>query len=143
MITLKKAWKIILVVILVVVRLTVVPLIQFAALFFMPFPIAYIAGEVQRYQIRSEVFEYVLENKAELEQGISFGYAHFVYATAGLAPTASSEYGYFYSTSHTYGRHCYKYKTGYRMDNYLNDEADWYYEEQICENWFYYEIHDG
>lgn len=24
-----------------------------------------------------------------------------------------------------------------------DDSTDWYYSERICENWFYYEIHDG
>jgi len=29
------------------------------------------------------------------------------------------------------------------VDGYPDDPTDWYYMERICENWFYYEVHDG
>lgn len=138
----KKITKIIVAFLLIPVIL-ISPLMLFYGVFFAGLPVVYIAGQIERNQIRDEVFEYVLENHAVLEQSISGGYKNFVHETTGLAPTASSEYGYFYSTSNNYGEYGYRYKNGYRMDAYLDDDFDWYYEEQICENWYYYEIHDG
>ena len=35
------------------------------------------------------------------------------------------------------------YRHGYRTYGIPDEDTDWYYEERICENWFYYEIHDG
>lgn len=131
----KAVLKILLIVIIVVSILFLLLLSPFIAADFL--------GRIQNNKIRNEIFDYVLENQAELEQSISGGYKNFVYTTTGLTPTVSAEYGFFYSTSNNYGKYGYKYKTGYRMDAYLDDDFDWYYEERICENWYYYEIHDG
>ena len=134
-IAVKAVLKILLIVIIVVSILFLLLLSPFIAADFL--------GRIQNNKIRNEIFDYVLENQAELEQSISGGYKNFVYTTTGLTPTVSAEYGLFYSTSNNNGKYGYKYKTGYRMDAYLDDDFDWYYEERICENWYYYEIHDG
>ena len=104
----KKILKIIATLLLIPVIL-ISPLILFYGVFFASLPIAYIAGQIESNQIRDEIFEYVLENHAVLEQSISGGYKSFVHETTGL-PTASIEYGYFYSTSNNYGKYGYKYK---------------------------------
>ena len=138
----KKAWKIIFVVILVVLRLTVVPLVQCAALFFMPLPIVYIAGQVERNQIRDEIFEYVIENKDEIELKNPALRQEFYYKPTGLS-ISGVEYGYVYNPRNDFSYGGEKYRNGYRTYGIPDEDTDWYYEERICENWFYYEIHDG
>lgn len=138
----KKAWKIIFVVILVVLRLTVVPLVQCVALFFMPLPIVYIAGQVERNQIRDEIFEYVIENKDEIELENPALRQEFYYKPTGLS-ISGVEYGYIYNPRNDFSYGGEKYRTGYRTYGIPDEDTDWYYEERICENWFYYEIHDG
>ena len=138
----KKAWKIIFVVILVVLRLTVVPLVQCAALFFMPLPIVYIAGQVERNQIRNEIFEYVIENKDEIDLENPALRQEFYYKPTGLS-ISGVEYGYVYNPRNDFSYGGEKYRNGYRTYGIPDEDTDWYYEERICENWFYYEIHDG
>ena len=138
----KKAWKIIFVVILVVLRLTVVPLVQCAALFFMPLPIVYIAGQIERNQIRDEIFEYVIENKDEIVLKNPALRQEFYYKFIGLS-IGGVEYGYVYNPRNDFSYGGEKYQNGYRTYGIPDEDTDWYYEERICENWFYYEIHDG
>lgn len=138
----KKAWKIIFVVILVVLRLTVVPLVQCAALFFMPLPIVYIAGQVERNQIRDEIFEYVIENKDELEQTDAEHRQYFEYADKGFIDSGVI-YGYFYSPHDEYQNYTRAYRNGYLRYGSPNSGEDWCYFEKICDNWYYYEEHYG
>lgn len=96
----------------------------------------------QRLQIRNEIFDYVLENHANSDIGIPNGYQEFVYATTGLLD-GGVEYGYYYSPDDDHCLQGEPYRRGYRTYGIPDDETDWYYSERICENWFYYEIHDG
>lgn len=83
----KAVLKILLIVIIVVSILFLLLLSPFIAADFL--------GRIQNNKIRNEIFDYVLENQAELEQSISGGYKNFVYTTTGLTPTVSAEYGFF------------------------------------------------
>ena len=102
----------------------------------------FIFGEVQRNQIRNEIFSYVQENSDAIELTNPNSYQEFFYTTTGLQD-GGVEYGYYYAPDDDYALHGEPYRNGYRIYGIPDDDTDWYYTEQICENWFYYEIHDG
>ena len=103
-------------------------------------------------QIKTEILEYVLQNKDSIEIDAPFGYQVFRYAGTGDV-TSSVDYGYYYSENDVYLSYGggglsmkpeTKYKNGYRYYGAINnDPTDWYYTEKICDNWYYYELHDG
>lgn len=137
----KKITKIIVALLLIPVIL-VSPLILFYGVFFAGLPILYIAGQIERNQIRDEIFEYVLENKDDIKLENLARRQEFYYTSTGLS-IGGVEYGYIYSPSNDYSYGGEKYRNGYRTYGIPDEDTDWYYEERICENWFYYEIHDG
>ncbi len=107
-----------------------------------PFVGAFLCGKIENAAMRKEIISYVLENKDHIERANVNQYQQFCYLSTGL-PSASVEYGYYFAPDDQYfmtGSLCGK---GRRVDRYPDDAADWYYTERICENWFYYEIHDG
>jgi len=118
------------------------PIALAIAAFVIPLPFIYISGQVQRYQIRDETFEYVLENKDEIELENPALRQEFCYKSTGLS-IGGVEYGYIYNPSNDFSYGGEKYWNGYRTYGIPDEDTDWYYEERICENWFYYEIHDG
>ena len=101
-----------------------------------------IFGEVQRCQIRNEIFSYVQENSDSIEPTSPNSYQEFFYAATGLQD-GGVEYGYYYAPYDDYFLYGEQYRKGYRVYGIPDDDTDWYYTERICENWFYYEIHDG
>lgn len=137
----KKITKIIIALLLIPVIL-ISPLILFYGVFFASLPVVYIAGQIDRHQIRDEIFEYVLENKDEIELENLALRQEFYYKSTGLS-IGGVEYGYIYSPSNSFSYGGEKYRNGYRIYGIPDEDTDWYYEERICENWFYYEIHDG
>lgn len=137
----KKTTKIIVALLLIPVIL-VSPLILFYGLFFASLPVVYIAGQIDRNQIRNEIFEYVMENKDAIELENPALRQEFYYKSTGLS-IGGVEYGYIYSPSNDFSYGGEKYRSGYRTYGIPDEDTDWYYEERICENWFYYEIHDG
>ena len=90
--------------------------------------------------MRKEIMEYVLENKDHIE--ITEANQRFPYAYTGLA-IAGVEYGYCFDAEDRFEMKGKPYRNGYRTDGYPDDPTDWYYTERICENWFYYKVHDG
>ena len=84
--------------------------------------------------------EHVPENKDQIEVTENKQTSH--YASTGLA-IAGVEYGYYYDSEDRFERKDEPYRNGFRWDGYPDDPTDWYYTERICENWFYYEVHDG
>ena len=101
-----------------------------------------ILGEVQRCQIRNEIFSYVQENSDTIELTNPNSYQEFFYTATGLQD-GGVEYGYYYAPDDDYALHGEPYRNGYRIYGIPDDDTDWYYTERICENWFYYEMHDG
>lgn len=101
-----------------------------------------ILGEVQYCQIRNEIFSYVEENFDRIELTNPNGYQKFFYTATGLQD-GGVEYGYYYTPDDDYVLSGEPYRNGYRIYGIPDDDTDWYYTERICENWFYYEIHDG
>ena len=101
-----------------------------------------IFSEIRRFQIRNEIFSYVQENSDNIELTNSNSYQEFSYSTTGLQD-CGVEYGYYYAPDDDYALHGEQYRNGYRIYGIPDDDTDWYYTERICENWFYYEIHDG
>ena len=69
-------------------------------------------------------------------------YQEFLYEATGLQD-GGVEYGYYYAPDDDYALRGEPYRNGYRIYGIPDDDTDWYYTERICENWFYYEIHDG
>ena len=118
------------------------PIILLILLACVGFAAFFIFGEVQRYHIRNEIFTYVQENVHNIEVGSPGSYQEFFYTATGLQD-GGVEYGYYYSPDDD---HCVQgepYRKGCRTYGIPDDSTDWYYSERICENWFYYEIHDG
>ena len=118
------------------------PIILLVLLLGVGFTAISIIGELQRYHIRNEIFTYVQENVHNIEVGSPGSYQEFFYTATGLQD-GGVEYGYYYSPD---DNHCLQeepYRRGYRTHGIPDDSTDWYYSERICENWFYYEIHDG
>ncbi len=122
-----------------------------AAILVIPLLLAVFLGGTWLYtqfrnrSIQKEVSEYVLANKDAWEQGELTDKKEIPYTFTGLM-IGGVEYGYYYSEDDT---HCIyageeaAYRDGYRYDGYPDDPTDWYYSVRICENWFYYEVHDG
>ena len=137
----KKITKIIVALLLIPVIL-VSPLILFYGVFFAGLPIVYIAGQIERNQIRDEIFEYVLENKDELEQTDAEHRQYFEYADKGFIDSGVI-YGYFYSPHDEYQNYTRAYRNGYLRYGSPNSGEDWCYFEKICDNWYYYEEHYG
>ena len=100
----------------------------------------FVYREIETRTMRKEVTEYVLENKDQIE--VTETRQIFPYAYTGLA-IAGVEYGYYYNAEDRFEMKGKPYRNGYRTVGYPDDPTDWYYTERICENWFYYEMHDG
>lgn len=101
-----------------------------------------IYGKVQNFRIRNDVFAYVLENKNNIELHDKNDRQEFFFTATGLS-IGGVEYGYYYSPDDDYSIKGESYKKGYRINGIPDEPTDWYYTERICENWFYYELHDG
>ena len=99
-------------------------------------------NEVQRFQIRNEIISYVEENANTIELDNPSTCQEFFYTATGLQD-GSVEYGYYYSPDDVPLFQGEPYRRGYRIYGIPDDRTDWCYSERICENWFYYEIHDG
>ena len=118
------------------------PLILGIMAFLLPLPLIYISGHVERNRIRNEIFAYVLENRDSIELKNPNLQQDFFYTATGLQD-GGVEYGYYYAPDDDYVLHGEPYRNGCRTYGVPDDDTDWYYSERICENWFYYEIHDG
>lgn len=118
------------------------PIILLILLACVGFAAIFIFGEVQRYHIRNEIFSYVQENTHRIELNSPNSYQEFFYTATGLQD-GGVEYGYYYSPDDDHCLQGEPYRKGYRTYGIPDDSTDWYYSEQICKNWFYYEIHDG
>ena len=105
-----------------------------------PYWIAFAHGKIENRMMRKEIMEYVLENKDHIE--VSEANQRFPYAYTGLA-IAGVEYGYYFNAEDRFEMKGKPYRNGFRVDGYPDEPTDWYYTERICENWFYYEVHDG
>ena len=106
----------------------------------LPYWIAFVHRKIETRTMRKEVTEYVLENKDRIQ--VTETTQTFPYAYTGLA-IAGVEYGYYYDAEDRFERKGKPYRNGYRTDGCPDDPTDWYYTKRICENWFYYEVHDG
>lgn len=109
-------------------------------LLFMPFGGAYAYGKIENRMMCREISNYVLENKDRIE--VKDNHQIFVYETTGMV-SAGVEYGYYFDAENQFEMNGNPYRRGIRRDGYPDDSTDWYYTERICENWFYYEVHDG
>jgi len=118
------------------------PLILVIMAFVLPLPFIYISGHVERNQIRNEIFTYVSENKDAIKPKNPNFSQEFFYTATGLQD-GGVEYGYYYAPDDNHTLRGEPYRKGYRTYGVPDDDTDWYYSERICENWFYYEIHDG
>ena len=102
----------------------------------------FIFGAAQRYQIRNEIFSYIQKNGDNIALANPDDYQEFCYTSTGLQD-GGVEYGYYYSPTDSYAFLGEPFRKGYRTFGIPDDATDWNYTERICENWFYYEIHDG
>ena len=105
-----------------------------------PFWGALVYGKIENRVICREVTNYVLENRDSIV--VIDDHQPFVYKTTGMV-SAGVEYGYYFDAENEFVMKGMSYRNGYRTDGYPDDPTDWYYTERICENWFYYEVHDG
>lgn len=105
-----------------------------------PFWGALVYGKIENRAICREVTNYVLENRDSIV--VIDDHQPFVYKTTGMV-SAGVEYGYYFDAENEFVMKGMSYRNGYRTDGYPDDPTDWYYTERICENWFYYEVHDG
>lgn len=129
--------------------------------FFFPAMVGGIAGSVERHRIRSEVFEFILENKDTIEADSPHENQAFHYTSTGFSD-AGVNFGYYYSAEDNHlfiyddplwgstsgdaispDKWATSYRKGLRVDEVYGDPLDWYYTEKICNNWYYYELHDG
>ena len=106
-----------------------------------------IVGSIERRRVRSDVFAFVLENKDAIDITSPYGEQAFHHADTGSWDT-SVYFGYYFSEDDNYGSpisldEWRSYKKGIRIDGLFGDPIDWYYTEKICDNWYYYELHDG
>jgi len=120
-------------------------LITVAIPFIVAFSIVGWHADMEENKIQKEITDYVLENKDSIELNTPRGYQSFVYT---YTPTFDGgiEFGYYYSEDNTYigdTSEKNRYRKGYRTDAFGGDPFDWYYTEKICDQWFYYEDHDG
>lgn len=111
-----------------------------AAWLLAPYAVIAIWGRIEDSCLRNEIIEYVLENKDQIE--VTETRQTFPYAYTGLA-IAGVEYGYYYDAEDRFEMKGTPYRNGFRRHGYPDEPTDWYYTERICENWFYYEVHDG
>ncbi len=118
------------------------PLIMFILLLAILFGAAFIAREVQHYEIRSEIFEYVEENRDSIELKSPEHTQYFIYAEDGFWD-AGVIYGYFYSPVDENINGCEAYHGGFRYEGATSYGNGWVYFEEICDNWYYYEEHYG
>ena len=107
-----------------------------------PLIAVHVYGKFQNHRIRNEVFSLVFETKDSIKLDDVNQSQEFFYTATGLS-IGGVEYGYYYSPNDDYSIKGESYKRGYRTYGIPDESTDWYYTERICENWFYYEIHDG
>lgn len=139
----------------------VIILVEICIVFFVIGSIFIGVGNFRDWQTKNKIFDYVLENKDSIEIDAPFGHQAFHYTSTGSWDTEVN-YGYYYSPedaylfthedplydkSGIYGsplslEHSTPYEDGYREDGIYGDPLDWYYTEKICDNWYYYELHD-
>ena len=105
-----------------------------------PFWGALVYGKIENRVMCWSVSNYVLENRDSIV--VLDDHQSFEYKTTGMV-SAGVEYGYYFDTENEFAMKGISYRNGIRVDGYPDDRTDWYYTEQICENWFYYEVHDG
>ena len=105
-----------------------------------PFWGAFVYGKIENRAMCWKVSNYVLENRDSI--AVIDGHRSFVYKTTGIV-SAGVEYGYYFDAEDEFAMKGMSYRNGIRADGYPDDPTDWYYTERICENWFYYEVHDG
>ena len=105
-----------------------------------PFWGALTYGKIENRVMCWKVSNYVLENKGSI--AVTEKHQSFVYKTTGMV-SARVEYGYYFDAENEFAMKGISYRNGIRVDGYPDDRTDWYYTERICENWFYYEVHDG
>ena len=101
-----------------------------------------IYAEIEHWQMRREVFEYVIENKESIDltnpqYSQFFEYADWGFLDAGIV------YGYFYSPDDESTSNDNEYRGGYRSEGSPHNGDGWGYYEEICDNWYYYEEHYG
>lgn len=130
----KAVLKILLIVIIVVSILFLLLLSPFIAADFL--------GRIQNNKIRNEIFEYVLENKDEIELTDMEHRQYFEYTEKGFIDSGII-YGYFYSPHDEHQNYTRTYRNGYLRYGSPNSGEDWCYFEKICDNWYYYEEHYG
>ena len=110
----------------------------------LPFILLYgeVSGRVERAQMRAEVFAYVQENKETLP------HERTVYKEESSFDNLVT-YGYYYNDSKDYNRAygddnlSFGWLIGANGQRIQDRTGDWQYDEKICENWYYFEIHDG
>ena len=105
-----------------------------------PFWGALVYGKIENRVMCWSVSNYVLENRDSIV--VIDDHQSFVYKTTGMV-SAGVEYGYYFDAYDQFDMKGIPYHNGIRVDGYPDDSTDWYYTERICENWFYYEVHDG
>ena len=142
MTALKKTKRELLKGILLIPAAILTPLIILVELWLVFLGVTYLYDQINRNQIRSEIFSYVQKNVDRIELTNSSSYEEFFYTATGLQD-GGVEYGYYYSPNDDHTLHGEPYRKGYRTHGIPDDRTDWFYSERICENWFYYEIHDG
>ena len=105
-----------------------------------PFWGALVYGKIENRVMCWSVSNYVLENRDSIV--VIDDHQSFEYKTTGMV-SAGVEYGYYFDAKNEFAMKGISYRNGIRVDGYPDDRTDWYYTERICENWFYYEVHDG
>jgi hypothetical protein len=105
-----------------------------------PFWGALVYGKIENRVICREVTNYVIENRDSIV--VIDDHQSFVYKTTGMV-SAGVEYGYYFDAENEFAMKGIPYRNGIRVDGYPDDRTDWFYTKRICENWFYYEVHDG
>ncbi|MBQ7566632.1 MAG: hypothetical protein IJT18_05890 [Oscillospiraceae bacterium] len=103
-----------------------------------------ISGQVERAQMRAEVFAYVQENKDDLPH---IDRAYVVYKEAVLLDNVTT-YGYYFSEdnpdyAHGDDNKSFGWLIGANGQRSTFKNGDWDYREKICDNWYYYESHEG
>ena len=104
--------------------------------------VAAISGNTQDRQIRTEIYEFVTENKDFIDLNNPEHIQYFEYYEWGFVDSGVI-YGYFYSPDNQCVSYGSKYRKGYRSEGSPNYGNGWVYFEQICDHWYYYEEHYG
>ena len=139
----KRAFKIILIVLGVLLSPFLLLILGCLLLLF----VFTIRSNIKTNNIKKEIFSYVLENRVSLEETTEKN-KKIIYDSTGLQDGGVT-YGYFFSETEEeyYDKNRLNprraYRSGVRTDGYPDDPADWLYTERICDNWYYYEVHDG